>query len=517
MGGDQLIPGAAAAAAAPPAAAAAAPLRKTQTVPRSLAALDQAVPGAGAPPPVFLPMPLQHMATAGMGVHAMGGMPATMGGMPAHMGMLPPAFFGMGMLPHHAAAMHAMAPGMGMMMPGMGYMGMGMPPASAGAPATAQAAAVAAPAAATDAASAQPPAGAAQAAAAATAAAAAVMEERARGGKVDATAASAAAAAAASAAAAAAVGGKRGDKRPASGAPDVTPPPAQKPRWETPLRVGNWAEAWESATALAGDAPTVATDFAHVSKVVRATLADVIISYVGEQLPRATVEKWLCLLSEYLELNADEQILVVCLLRRFVDAGGRFVGDSDHLRPQTWERVVAVACYLAVMLSEEFPGRAASDLRELLGPNFRFGQEQIIFLKTVDWRVSVSHEAFVEVKRAVAADDHDTLVGWFKTAAAVTARRARADAAAKEAKDALAALAAADAAKVAAESAEAAKIAAAAKAAAKAAALSPVSGVADAPLGKKKRAASASGDDADGVVPGATDFAGPWSTAPVIY
>jgi hypothetical protein len=227
-----------------------------------------------------------------------------------------------------------------------------------------------------------------------------------------------------------------------NGCSPVAPPPAQKPRWETPLRIGTWPEAWQSAIDLSSDAPTTPQQLAAVSRTVRATVAEAVVSIVGEHLPRPTVEKWLCLLSEYLELNADEQILVLCLLRRYVECDGLFVGQADHLRPQKWEKVIAVACYLSVLLSEEFPGRTANDLRELLGPNFRFGAEQIVFLKQVDWRISISHEYFVETKMAVVANDRALLMGWFKRAQDAMLRKKLAEKAAAQAKASLAAIAA---------------------------------------------------------------------------
>ncbi|CAN8063320.1 unnamed protein product [Agarophyton chilense] len=171
-----------------------------------------------------------------------------------------------------------------------------------------------------------------------------------------------------------------------------------KRRWETPLRTGKWAENWEGARELGLPVCVRSAQAPAVSQVIRSSVADAVVAYVGPHLPRHTVEKWLCLLFEYLELNADEQVLVVCLLRRYVRHGGRFVGQGDWARPQRWECVVAVASYFAVLLSEEFPGRTAMDLRELLGPNFRFGSEQISFLKVLDWRISIEAEDFKEVK-----------------------------------------------------------------------------------------------------------------------
>lgn len=171
-----------------------------------------------------------------------------------------------------------------------------------------------------------------------------------------------------------------------------------KPRWQTPLRVGKWPEAWQSARELGTHLCVRSANASDISVVLRTVLADAVVTYVGPHLPTATVEKWLCLLCEYLELNVDEQILVICLLRKYAQAGGRFIGQGDWARPQRWECVIAIACYLAVLLSEEFPGRTAMDLRELLGPNFRFGVEQIAFLKTVNWRICVTADQIEDVK-----------------------------------------------------------------------------------------------------------------------
>lgn len=204
---------------------------------------------------------------------------------------------------------------------------------------------------------------------------------------------------------------------------------AGKLRWETPLRSGKWREAWQGARELGLPVCVRSSNAAGIGAVIRACLADTVVAYVGPQLPRPTVEKWLCLLCEYLELNADEQVLVVCILKRYVRRGGRFVGRGDWARPQRWECVVAVACYLAVLLTEEFPGRTAMDLRELLGPNFRFGNEQVNFLKVVDWRVSVDAEDFTLVKNtceAVLAGDagaRQLIATWFMVDKAVEDRK----------------------------------------------------------------------------------------------
>lgn len=222
--------------------------------------------------------------------------------------------------------------------------------------------------------------------------------------------------------------------RAAEAPPALSPAPEfrGKPRWETPLRARRQREPWQGARELGIDVCVRTAAASAVGSVVRATVADVVVAYVGPTLPRPTVEKWLCLLCEYLELNADEQVLVVCLLRRYVQSGGRFVGRGDWARPQRWECVVAVACYMAVLLTEEFPGRTAMDLRELLGPNFRFGSEQISFLKVVDWRISVDNASFKEVRETCEAmlggdvSARNTMNEWFQVDQAVMDRKRRA-------------------------------------------------------------------------------------------
>lgn len=172
-----------------------------------------------------------------------------------------------------------------------------------------------------------------------------------------------------------------------------------KVRWATPLRVGKWVERWQSARELASHVAVRAKERVDVAKAVRMVIAEAVVENVGQALPVQTVTKWLCLLFEYLELNEDEQVLVVCLLRKFAHSGGKFIGQGDWARPQRWECVVAISCYFAVLLTEEFPGRTSLDLRELLGPNFRFGSEQVSFLKIVDWRISVDDVSFAEAKK----------------------------------------------------------------------------------------------------------------------
>lgn len=219
-------------------------------------------------------------------------------------------------------------------------------------------------------------------------------------------------------------------------------------RWETPLRAGKWKERWEGARELGLGAGVRGAVAGGVAMVVRGSVAEFVVAYVGDVLPRATVEKWLCLLCEYLELNADEQVLLVCLLRRYVECGGKFVGQGDWARPQRWECVVAIACYLSVLLSEEFPGRTAMDLRELLGANFRFGVEQVAFLRAVNWRICIATDYFEEVKEACEGilkgnpESREALRGWFKVDQAIADRKVREANAAAASAAALAAAAA---------------------------------------------------------------------------
>lgn len=229
--------------------------------------------------------------------------------------------------------------------------------------------------------------------------------------------------------------------------PKLSPAPEfpGKLRWETPLRASRHYEHWQGARELGIDHAVRSKVAAGVSTVARSAVAEVVVAYVGAGLPKDTVRKWLCLLCEYLELNADEVVLVVCLLRRYVRKGGKFVGKGDWARPQRWECVVAVACYLAVLLTEEFPGRTAMDLKELLGPNFKFGREQISFLKVVDWRISITGEVFKEVKEAVEGmmrreeEARKAINEWFMVDEAVLERERQA---AEEAAAAAAAVAA---------------------------------------------------------------------------
>lgn len=156
-----------------------------------------------------------------------------------------------------------------------------------------------------------------------------------------------------------------------------------KLRWRTLARTGSWVEPWFSARELVTSLSVRSHGDQFVSTVLRGALCDAIVTYVRPHLLRRTVEKWPFILFEYLELNVDEQNPVIFLLRRYAHCGGGFVGHRDWICAQRWECVIAIACYLSVLLTEDFPGRTAFDLKELLGSSFHFGTEQVLFLKTV--------------------------------------------------------------------------------------------------------------------------------------
>ncbi|KAA8499285.1 hypothetical protein FVE85_6870 [Porphyridium purpureum] len=173
----------------------------------------------------------------------------------------------------------------------------------------------------------------------------------------------------------------------------------KRPRWETPRRRGNWREEWECAKELC-DNVVPAAKAKGTSAAVRSVLSHVILSNVT--LASATVDKWLNLLSEFLELNVDEHMLLLCLIRKYLKNGHSMASGVEYSRPQRWECVIGIGCFFAVMLSEEFPGRTGLDLRDLLGGNFNFARDQLRFLKAVDWRINVSAEEFSEAKAQIA-------------------------------------------------------------------------------------------------------------------
>lgn len=142
---------------------------------------------------------------------------------------------------------------------------------------------------------------------------------------------------------------------------------------------------------------------ARVGSNIRRFVSKIININVG--LPVSTVEKWFHLLAEYLELSADEHVIMVTLFRRYVSTNGALISSMDWARPQKWECVLAVACYLSVLLSEEFAGQTAKELKDLLGPQFRFGAEQREFLRTTDWRINISAEEFAAARDVFLAAD----------------------------------------------------------------------------------------------------------------
>jgi len=170
----------------------------------------------------------------------------------------------------------------------------------------------------------------------------------------------------------------------------------KRPRWETPRRRGDWPEAWACAKQL-GVAPTAAAVANITCAAVRDVIARVIVMNVG--LAKPTVDKWLQLLTEFIEMNVDEHITLLCLLQKYLDCGNSLRSDDQFQRPQKWECVVGISCYFSVMLSEEFAGRTAADLRDLLGGNFKFGREQLSFLKAVDWHINIDSERFASARR----------------------------------------------------------------------------------------------------------------------
>uniref|UniRef100_A0A7S0BSD5 Uncharacterized protein n=1 Tax=Rhodosorus marinus TaxID=101924 RepID=A0A7S0BSD5_9RHOD len=170
-----------------------------------------------------------------------------------------------------------------------------------------------------------------------------------------------------------------------------------RPRFETPRRRGNWIERWNGAREMGADSVPV-EDAARVGAGVREFVAKVINMNVG--LPQQTVEKWFQLLAEYLELSADEHVIMVNLFRKYLRANGALVSHDDWARPQKWECVLSISCYFSVLLSEEFAGQTSRELKDLLGPSFNFGKEQTDFLEAVGWKINVAQSEFTAARDA---------------------------------------------------------------------------------------------------------------------
>ncbi|GJQ08481.1 hypothetical protein GpartN1_g272.t1 [Galdieria partita] len=132
----------------------------------------------------------------------------------------------------------------------------------------------------------------------------------------------------------------------------------------------------------------------QVCETVKCTVARVIRRVTGLSLP--TVEKWFSLLSHFLELSAEEQLMFIMLLRKYLKHGGPLRGCQDSLRPQKWERVLGLCAYFSVWLSEEFAARTKEDLVTLMGPRFLFGKEEMEFLIKVDWKIYIGYEEYCQ-------------------------------------------------------------------------------------------------------------------------
>ena len=195
---------------------------------------------------------------------------------------------------------------------------------------------------------------------------------------------------------------KQARRKTAEKLPEVTSGSKRHPRWSTPRRTGKWKENWQCAKDWGPESSVTKEYVKEMCEVVRCAVSDEVSKRCKSLgVGRATVEKWMCLLAEYLELNGDEHVLLAVLISRYGKGKRGWTGEHDWCRPQQWECVVAIAAYLAVLLSEEFPGKVAQDLQELLGRNFRFGREQIAFLLAVDWRVNVGEEEFGEIENLI--------------------------------------------------------------------------------------------------------------------
>eukprot|EP00172_Hildenbrandia_rubra_P003528 Plantae.Rhodophyta-Hildenbrandia_rubra.ctg5779.p1 GENE.Plantae.Rhodophyta-Hildenbrandia_rubra.ctg5779~~Plantae.Rhodophyta-Hildenbrandia_rubra.ctg5779.p1 ORF type:complete len:457 (+),score=94.52 Plantae.Rhodophyta-Hildenbrandia_rubra.ctg5779:403-1773(+) len=184
--------------------------------------------------------------------------------------------------------------------------------------------------------------------------------------------------------------------------PEVTSGCKGKPRWSTPRRRGSWKEKWNCAKDWGAHSSVSHVNVKEMCEVVRCAVSEEISKRCKDLgVGCATVEKWMCLLAEYLELNGDEHILLAVLISRYGKGDRGWTGENDWCRPQRWECVVALAAYMAVLLSEEFPGKVAQDLQELLGRNFQFGKEQLAFLLAIDWRVNIGEPEFQQVQNLV--------------------------------------------------------------------------------------------------------------------
>jgi hypothetical protein len=175
--------------------------------------------------------------------------------------------------------------------------------------------------------------------------------------------------------------------------------------------------------------------------------------------PLATVSKWLELVSDYLALNADELLLMLIYLVRYIALNAKHplrgaaenagsteqevlrerrsdiaskahepsmtfgLAPSDFERPlfrpidvstgkpmracnepraQQWEQVLAVAAYTAVFSLEEFPRRTELEIRDLLGGvRWSMRAAQLLVYDALEWRLLVLEAEYVAVRDLV--------------------------------------------------------------------------------------------------------------------
>ncbi|KAK4534613.1 hypothetical protein CDCA_CDCA02G0638 [Cyanidium caldarium] len=181
--------------------------------------------------------------------------------------------------------------------------------------------------------------------------------------------------------------------------------------------------------------------------------------------PFATVSKWLELVCDYLSLSADELVMMLIYLTRYIVLNAEYplervqpgrpspptqrtptsTAESDMLVPdqersadtkrlppvfhseyerplfrpvnpltsqliracdepraQLWEQVLAVTAYTAVFTMEEFPRRTELELRDLLGNgNWSMRDAQVQVYRALDWRLVVCDTEFEQVRDLV--------------------------------------------------------------------------------------------------------------------
>jgi hypothetical protein len=175
--------------------------------------------------------------------------------------------------------------------------------------------------------------------------------------------------------------------------------------------------------------------------------------------PFATVSKWLELVCDYLALNADELLLMLIYLARYIALNARYplrtlsrpnvtpvtemqpwrslesavsdltqpesfgLGPDDFQRPlfrpidpmtgklmracnepraQQWEQVLAVAAYTAVFSLEEFPRRTELEIRDLLGGvRWSMRAAQLLVYDALEWRLLILEPEYVAIRDLV--------------------------------------------------------------------------------------------------------------------